>query len=136
MVESQQRTVGLVVGQARTLKAAFEHRIGTRIPPDARILCWLVEFAAYVMNRCVVGSDGKTPLQRLHGCMGERTTHRSWNSERRFCTCQPSHQEEESGNRDSILECVGTLNSLSEAVVVTEQVTAIKTRSANVGRIP
>ena len=56
----------LVAGQARTLKAALERRIGTRIPPDARIWCWLVEFA-YLVNRCDVGSDGKTPLQRLHG---------------------------------------------------------------------
>ena len=30
----------------RTLKAALEHRIGTRVPPDARILCWPVEYAA------------------------------------------------------------------------------------------
>ena len=62
-----ERTVGLVAGQARTLKAALEHRIGVKVPPDARILCWLVEFASYLMNRCDVGSDGKTPLQRLHG---------------------------------------------------------------------
>ena len=27
----------------------------------------LVEFAAYLMNRCDIGSNGKTPLQRLHG---------------------------------------------------------------------
>ena len=59
--------VGLVAGQARTLKAALGHRIWTRIPPDARILCWLLEFGAYLMNRCDIGSDGKTPLQRLHG---------------------------------------------------------------------
>ena len=62
-----ERAVGLVAGQVRTLEAALEHRAGTRIPPDARILCWLVEFAAYLMNRCDGGSDGKTPLQRLHG---------------------------------------------------------------------
>ena len=61
------RAVGVVAGQARTLKASLEHRIGTRIPPDARILSLLVEFAAYLMNRCDIGSDGKTPLQRLHG---------------------------------------------------------------------
>ena len=36
-------------------------------PPDARILCWLVEFAPHLMNRCEIGSDGKTPLHRLHG---------------------------------------------------------------------
>ena len=62
-----ERAVGLVAGQARTLKAALEHRMGTRIPPGAGLLCWLVEFAAYLMNRCDIGSDGKTPLQRLHG---------------------------------------------------------------------
>ena len=53
-----ERAVGLVAGQARTLQAVLEHRIGTRIPPGAWILCWLVEFAAYLMNRS---------LQRLHG---------------------------------------------------------------------
>ena len=37
-----ERAVGLVAGQARTLKAALEHRMGTRVPPDAKILCWLV----------------------------------------------------------------------------------------------
>ena len=53
-----ERAVGLVAGQARTLQAALEHRIGTRIPPGAWILCWLLEFAASLMNRS---------LQRLHG---------------------------------------------------------------------
>ena len=84
-----ERAVGLVAGQARTLKAALEHRIGTRIPPDARILCWLVA----------------TERHRCRGCTAEGTTHPSWNSERRFCTCQPNQQQEESGNRDSIPEC-------------------------------
>ena len=34
-----ERAVGLVAGQARTLKAALEHRIGVKVPLDARILC-------------------------------------------------------------------------------------------------
>ena len=38
-----ERAVGLVAGQARTLKAALEHSIGTS---------WLVEFAACLLNRC------------------------------------------------------------------------------------
>ena len=77
--------------------------MGARVPPDARILCWLVELAAYLMNRCDVGSDGKTPLQRLHG----RKDHTPFLEfgERRSCTCPPSEREEESGSRDSILEC-------------------------------
>ena len=65
-----ERAVGLVAGQARTLKAALEHRTGARVPPDARILCWLVEFAAYLMNRCDIGCDGKTPLERPRGRRG------------------------------------------------------------------
>ena len=56
-----------LASQARTLKTALEHRIGTRILPDARILCWVVEFAAYLMKQCDVGSDGKTPLHKQHG---------------------------------------------------------------------
>ena len=63
--------------------------------------------------------------------MAEGTTHPIWSSERRSCTCRPSQREGESGNRDSIL-----VNSSSETVVVTEQGTAIKKRSANTRRIP
>ena len=62
-----ERAVGLVAGQARTLKAALEHRIGVKVPVDARILCWLLEFAAFPMNTCDIGSDGKTSIHSLHG---------------------------------------------------------------------
>ena len=93
-----ERAVGLVAGQARTLKAALEHRIGARVPPDARILCWLVEFAAYLMNRCDIGRDGKTP--------GEGATHRSWSLEKISCACPPNQREEESGSRVSTQECL------------------------------
>ena len=47
-------------------RATLEHRIGVKVPPDARTLCWLVECAAHLMNRCDIGSDGKTRLHRLH----------------------------------------------------------------------
>ena len=87
-----ERAVGLVAGQARTLKAALEHRMETRIAPGARILCWLVECAAYLMNWCDIGSDGKTPLHRLHGRrdntpileFGEDSVHSGQASQRRI----------------------------------------------------
>ena len=66
-VQWDHRACSDTCGQARTLKAARERRIGVKVPPDARLLCWLVEFAAYLTKRCDIGSDGKTPLQRLHG---------------------------------------------------------------------
>ena len=50
-------------GQARTLKAALEHRIGARVPPDARILCWFVECAAYLMNRWLKPFCPKKPTE-------------------------------------------------------------------------
>ena len=117
----------MCTGQARTLKAKLEHRIGTRVPPDARIPCWLVEFAAYVLNSCDIGSDGKTPLHRLHGRkdntpileLGEKILYIGGKWEPRF---HPG-------------VFVAMLNWLSEAVVATEQGTAIKTRAANVRRI-
>ena len=70
--------VELVASQARTLKAALEHPMGTRVPPDARILCWVVEFAAHLMNRCDIGSDGKTSLQRLLWAKGQHTDSGVW----------------------------------------------------------
>ena len=62
-----ERTVGVVAGQTTSLKAALEHRFGVRVPPDARILCRLVEFSAYLMNSSDIFSDGKRPIHRLHG---------------------------------------------------------------------
>ena len=79
-----ERAVGLVADQARTLKAALEHRIGARVPPDARILCWLVEYAAYPTSRCDIGIDGKTPLHRTPNLeFGEDFVHASQASKRR-----------------------------------------------------
>ena len=51
-------------GMIRTLKIALEMRIGERIMPGSAILYWLIEYAAEVMNRYRVGTDGKTPRQR------------------------------------------------------------------------
>ena len=42
-------------------------RLGAKVPLGARILCWLAEFVGYLMNRCDIGSDGKTPLRSMHG---------------------------------------------------------------------
>ena len=129
-----ERAVGLVAGQARTLKAALEHRIGARVPPDVRILCWLVEFAAYLMNRCDIGSDGKTPLQRLHG-RRDNTPILEFEEKILYMPANPARGGKwEPRFHPGVF--VGMLNSSSEAVVVTEQGLAIKTRSANIRRVP
>ena len=56
-----------VEGQIRVLKDALEARLGDKVPSDHNILCWLVEFAAVLVNRYEVGHDGKTPYERLRG---------------------------------------------------------------------
>ena len=123
---------GLVAGQARTLKAALEHRIGTRIPPDARILCWLVEFAAYLMNS--LGSDGKAPLQRLHG-RRDNTPIPEFGEKLLYMPAKPARGGEcEPRFQPGV--CVGMLYASSEAVVVTEPGQAVKTHAANVRKIP
>ena len=93
----------------------------------------LVEFAAYLMNQCDIGSDGKTSLHKT--CMDEGTTHGFWILGRRSCWCLPNQQEGNVGPAILSWSFVGMLNSSSEAVVVTEQRLGIKTRAANVGRV-
>ena len=112
------------------VKAALEHRIGTRVPPDARMLCWLVAFAAYLMNRCDIGSDGKTLLQRLHGRQ-DNTPILEFGEKILYMPAKPARGGKwEPRFHPGVF--VGMLNSSSEAVVVTEQRLAIKTRAANV----
>ena len=86
------------------------------------------------MNRCDIGRDGKTPLQRLHGRrdntpileFGEKILRMPAKSARGGKWEPRFHQG----------VFVGMLNSSSEAVVVTEQGLAIKTRLANIRRVP
>ena len=121
--------MGFVAGQARTLKAALEHRIGARVSPDARILCWLVEFAAYLVNRCDIGSDGKTPLQRLHG--------RRDNTPILQCGERILYMSAKPASRDSILECLLECSIRRQRQWLSpKQGLAIKTRSANIRRVP
>ena len=127
-----ERTVGFVAGQARTLKAALEHRKGTRIPLDARIPCWLVEFAAYLLNRCDIGSDGKTLIHRTAWSKGQHTSSGIWRES--FVRACQTTKRRKVGPRFYPGVFVGMLNSSSEAAIV-EQGTAIKTRAANVRKM-
>ena len=70
----------------------------------------LLQFAAYLMNRCDIGSDGKTPTNRLHG----RTDNTP------ILDAKPARGGK-GGPRFYLGVFVGMLNSLSEAVVVTER---------------
>ena len=128
------RTVGLVAGQARTLKAALEDRIGAKVPLDARKLCWLVEFAANLMSR--VATSAATERRRHTDCMDEGK-HCDSGFGSRLCTCSATPERGVKWDpRFYPGMFMGMLNSSSEAVAVTDQGSVIKTRAANVRRIP
>ena len=62
-----ERAIQSVQGQVRVLKLALERRWGVLIPARHCVIPWLVEYAAYLLNRFEVGQDGKTAYERLKG---------------------------------------------------------------------
>ena len=53
--------------KSRSLKLSLETRVKGRIPNEHSVMAWLVEHAAYMLNRCRLGTDGRTAYGRLHG---------------------------------------------------------------------
>ena len=49
------------------MKIALDQRLGTTVKTDWKALEWMVELSAVLINRCLVGHDGKTPYSRLMG---------------------------------------------------------------------
>ena len=62
-----ERTMREVIDEIRTLKLSLETRVKGRIPNEHSVMAWLVEHAAYMLNRCRLGTDGRTAYGRLHG---------------------------------------------------------------------
>ena len=54
-------------GQIRTVKSDLESRMGCTLHSSHDLVPWLVEYAAVLLNRGQVGSDGKTAYERLKG---------------------------------------------------------------------
>ena len=66
-----ERGVQNVEGLIRTLLSACQERLGTRIMVEEKIVIFMAEYAAYLINRLEVGKDGKTAYER---CRGKRAT--------------------------------------------------------------
>ena len=62
-----ERRIQTIEGQVRTLRSAFEARIGARLPISSFLVAWLVVHAGNIITLHEVGRDGKVPLQRLRG---------------------------------------------------------------------
>ena len=62
-----ERRVQAVEDLLRTLRSALMSRLKVKLPMDHPISKWLIEHTASIMNRFVIGKDGQTAYQRLHG---------------------------------------------------------------------
>jgi hypothetical protein len=62
-----ERGIQSIEGQVRVLLGALESRWKVKMPVDHPILCYMIEYAAYLLNRFEVGRDGRTSYERCKG---------------------------------------------------------------------
>ena len=62
-----ERGVQGIEGHIRALYLALQHRLQTKVDCRERIIAFIPEYAAYLMNRLEVGKDGKTVYERIKG---------------------------------------------------------------------
>ena len=60
-------SVNIVKGLIRTLKGSTESNLRTETGPSHPLTPWIVEHAAQLKNRYMVGGDDRTPTERLRG---------------------------------------------------------------------
>ena len=60
-------SVNIVKGLIRTLKSSTESNVRTEIGPSHPLIPWIIENAAQLKKRYMVGADGRTPTERLKG---------------------------------------------------------------------
>ena len=62
-----ERGVQSVEGHVRAIFLAFQDRLGVKIDTRERIVTFIPEYAAYLLNRLEVGRDGKVAYERVKG---------------------------------------------------------------------
>ena len=62
-----ERAVQEVTCQIRALKIGLQERIKAKVGTNWAIMQWMIELAPVLINRCLVGKDGRTPYRRLMG---------------------------------------------------------------------
>ena len=60
-------SANIVKGLIRTLKSSTETNLRTEIGPSHPLIPWIIEHAAQLKNRYMVGADGRTLTERLRG---------------------------------------------------------------------
>ena len=59
--------MNIVKGLIRNLKSSTESNLRTEIGPSHPLISWIIEHAAQLKKRYMVGADGRTPTERLRG---------------------------------------------------------------------
>jgi len=62
-----ERGIRSVTAQTRVMLSAVQARWGLELPIEHPFICYLVEYAAVLLNRFEVGADGKTSYERNKG---------------------------------------------------------------------
>ena len=62
-----ERAIQTLCSQVRSMKIALDTRLGVQLATSTPILSWMIEYAALVIRRHLVGSDGRTAYERLKG---------------------------------------------------------------------
>jgi hypothetical protein len=62
-----ERAVQSVECQVRTMLLALQKRLDVKVPVTHKIVTWLVEHAADMLNKFAVGPDGRTAFERIKG---------------------------------------------------------------------
>ena len=65
-----EQAVQKIEDEVRTFKDALDDAIKDRIPPSHDVLAWMVDHVASIYRRVAVGTDGKTPVERIRGRRG------------------------------------------------------------------
>ncbi len=62
-----ERGVESIEGQVRAIFLGFQERLGKRVDSRQRVVTFIPEYAAYLMNRLEEGKDGKMGYERVKG---------------------------------------------------------------------
>ena len=62
-----ERAIQTLTSQIRAMKLGLETNIGATIEDKAPVISWLIEYAAFLLRRYLVGSDGRTAYERWKG---------------------------------------------------------------------
>ena len=62
-----ERAVQEIEGQIRALFLAFQDKVGRKVDCRERIVAFIPEYAAYLLNRLRKGEDGKVAFERARG---------------------------------------------------------------------